>query len=147
MWLNPGARLPEQVLTVRGTCGPWWPIHAVQQQQKQQQTAGTASPVLSLSPAVTLPRRRQPATPVHSHPRGPICRGVSSYFSNCCKDVGVGTKQPKGGGATRDLLLSGLPLSSDASSSAYLCSLTRLFHFSNLPKVSVLSFGVSSSWR
>lgn len=98
MWSKPVARLPEQVLDVGGTSGPWWPIHAVQPQQ-QHYAACTASPVL----LALACRKAAWATAVCSAgplppPRGPICGG-STFFSNCCKDVGVGTKQPKGAGS------------------------------------------------
>lgn len=97
-------------------------------------------PSSSLSPAKRLPGRRRCAAGPLPPPRGPICGG-STFFSKLLQRRRRRNKAAEGGGAAWDLLLSGLPLSSDASSSASLCSSPPpVFHSSTLPKVSALSF-------
>lgn len=133
MWSNPEARLP-------GKSGPWWPIRAVQWQPQQQQTACTASLVLvafACSSAAWATVQRRSALSSQGSNLWGIC-----FFFKLLQSARRRNKAAEGGGATRDLLLSWLPLISDASSSASLSSPPPppLFHSSNLPKVSALSF-------
>lgn len=140
MWSKPVARLPEQVLDVGGTSGPWWPIHAVQ---------AAAAALCCMHSFPRPPRSRlqkgclgDGGVQRRSAPssQGSNLWGIYFFFK-LLQRRRRSNKAAEGGGAARDLLLSGLPLSSDASSSASLCSPPPpLFHSSNLPKVSALSF-------